>query len=59
MGLSVFIVDADERSLGVVLSEFGAKTDRLDGCRADVMDEQQVTDDRPGGAAAEGQGALT
>ena len=43
MGLSVFIVDADEKSLDTVLSEFGAASGRLDGCRADVMDEQQVT----------------
>jgi NAD(P)-dependent dehydrogenase (short-subunit alcohol dehydrogenase family) len=43
MGLSVFIVDADEKSLDTVLSEFGTASGRLDGCRADVMDEQQVT----------------
>jgi NAD(P)-dependent dehydrogenase (short-subunit alcohol dehydrogenase family) len=41
MGLSVFIVDAYEKSLEAVLSEFGP--DRLAGCRADVMDERQVT----------------
>jgi NAD(P)-dependent dehydrogenase (short-subunit alcohol dehydrogenase family) len=43
MGLSVFIIDADEKSLDTVLSEFGTASGRLDGCRADVMDEQQVT----------------
>jgi len=43
MGLSVFIVDADEKSLDTVLSEFSTPSGRLDGCRADVMDEQQVT----------------
>ena len=42
-GLSVFIVDADEKSLDAVLTEFGTASGRLDGCRADVMDEQQVT----------------
>jgi NAD(P)-dependent dehydrogenase (short-subunit alcohol dehydrogenase family) len=41
-GLSVFIVDADERSLDAVLAEFGAVSGRLDGCRADVLDERQV-----------------
>jgi NAD(P)-dependent dehydrogenase (short-subunit alcohol dehydrogenase family) len=43
MGLSVFIVDTDEESLDTVLSEFGTASGWLDGCRADVMDEQQVT----------------
>lgn len=43
MGLSVFIVDADEESLDAVLSEFGPSSGRLDGCRADVMDELQIT----------------
>jgi NAD(P)-dependent dehydrogenase (short-subunit alcohol dehydrogenase family) len=43
MGLSVFIVDADEKSLDAILSEFGPSSGRLDGCRADVMDELQVT----------------
>ncbi|HEY2610207.1 MAG TPA: SDR family NAD(P)-dependent oxidoreductase, partial [Reyranella sp.] len=43
MGLSVFIVDTDEKSLDTVLSEFGTASGWLDGCRADVMDEQQVT----------------
>jgi len=41
-GLSVFIVDADEKSLDAVLTEFGTVSGRLDGCRADVLDEQQV-----------------
>jgi NAD(P)-dependent dehydrogenase (short-subunit alcohol dehydrogenase family) len=42
-GLSVFIVDADEKSLDAVLTEFGTVSGRLDGCRADVLDERQVT----------------
>jgi NAD(P)-dependent dehydrogenase (short-subunit alcohol dehydrogenase family) len=43
MGLSVFIIDVDEKSLDSILSEFGTASGRLDGCRADVTDEQQVT----------------
>src|SRR5258708_30591219 len=42
MGLSVFVVDADEKSLHTVLSEFGAVSGRLDGCRADALDERRV-----------------
>src|SRR5258707_1550316 len=42
MGLSVFIVDVDEKSLDTILSEFGAVSGRLDGCRADVTNESQV-----------------
>jgi NAD(P)-dependent dehydrogenase (short-subunit alcohol dehydrogenase family) len=42
-GLSVFIVDADEKSLDAVRTEFGTVSGRLDGCRADVLDERQVT----------------
>ena len=41
-GLSVFVVDADQNSLDSLLSEFGAASGRLDGCRADVMDERQT-----------------
>lgn len=41
-GHSVFIVDANEGALDSVLSEFGAASGKLDGCHADVMDEQQV-----------------
>ena len=41
-GLSVFVVDADQNSLDSLLSEFGAASGRLDGCRADVIDEQQT-----------------
>src|SRR5262245_44415641 len=39
-GRSVFGVDAKEGPLGALLSEFGSA--RLDGCVADVLDEQQV-----------------
>jgi NAD(P)-dependent dehydrogenase (short-subunit alcohol dehydrogenase family) len=42
-GLSVFIVDIDEKSLNAVLSEFGTVSGRLDGCCADVIDELEVT----------------
>jgi NAD(P)-dependent dehydrogenase (short-subunit alcohol dehydrogenase family) len=42
-GLSVFVVDANDRALDSVLSELGpASGRRLDGCRADMMDEHQV-----------------
>ena len=41
-GMSVFIIDANEGSLQAVLSEFGNASPRLDGCVADVLDEQQV-----------------
>jgi NAD(P)-dependent dehydrogenase (short-subunit alcohol dehydrogenase family) len=41
-GLSVFVVDADQNSLDSLLSEFAAASDRLDGCRADVIDEGQT-----------------
>jgi NAD(P)-dependent dehydrogenase (short-subunit alcohol dehydrogenase family) len=41
-GLSVFVIDTDEKSLDGMLGEFGAASGRLDGCRADVCDEQQV-----------------
>jgi NAD(P)-dependent dehydrogenase (short-subunit alcohol dehydrogenase family) len=41
-GLSVFIVDIDQKSLDAVLSEFGTVSSRLDGCCADVIDERQV-----------------
>src|ERR1700760_4630959 len=51
MGLSVFIVDADEKSLDAVLSEFGSSSGRLDGCRANVMDEQHVAQAVERGAA--------
>ena len=42
MGLSVFIVDVDEKSLDSILSEFGTVSGRLAGCRADVTNEPQV-----------------
>ena len=41
-GLSVFIIDADQGSLDSILAEFGTASDRLDGCRADMMDERQT-----------------
>ena len=41
-GMSVFIIDADERSLDAVLGELGSASGRLDGCVANVLDEQQV-----------------
>ena len=41
-GLSVFIVDADQGSLDGILAEFGAGSGRLDGCRADMVDERQT-----------------
>ena len=41
-GMSVFIIDADEGSLDSVLVEFGRASGRLDGCRANVLEEQQV-----------------
>jgi NAD(P)-dependent dehydrogenase (short-subunit alcohol dehydrogenase family) len=41
-GLSVFIVDSDRNALDAVLGEFGTVSGRLDGCRADVTDEQQI-----------------
>ena len=41
-GLSVFVVDADQGSLDAILGEFGAASGRLDGCRADMMDERQT-----------------
>ena len=41
-GMSVFIIDADEGSLDSVLTEFGRASGRLDGCRANVLEEQQV-----------------
>src|SRR6266702_4400374 len=41
-GLSVFIVDANQSALDAVLGELGPASGRLDGCRADVTDEQQM-----------------
>jgi NAD(P)-dependent dehydrogenase (short-subunit alcohol dehydrogenase family) len=41
-GMSVFVIDADEGSLDSVLTEFGPASGRLDGCRANVLEEQQV-----------------
>jgi NAD(P)-dependent dehydrogenase (short-subunit alcohol dehydrogenase family) len=41
-GMSVFIIDADEGSLDSVLTEFGRASGRLDGYRANVLEEQQV-----------------
>ncbi len=42
-GMAVFIIDADEAALDSVVSDLGGRSDRLDGCRADVMEEQQVS----------------
>src|SRR5262249_46077553 len=42
-GMSVFIIDADEGSLGSVLGELGGATGRLAGCVANVIDESQIT----------------
>jgi NAD(P)-dependent dehydrogenase (short-subunit alcohol dehydrogenase family) len=39
-GMSVFVIDADGGSLEAILTEF--KVASLDGCRANVIDEQQV-----------------
>jgi len=44
MGLSVFIVDANEKALDSILSEVATASGRLDGCPADVTDERQVTE---------------
>jgi NAD(P)-dependent dehydrogenase (short-subunit alcohol dehydrogenase family) len=41
-GLSVFVVDADQGSLDTILAEFGTVSGRLDGCRADMVDERQA-----------------
>jgi NAD(P)-dependent dehydrogenase (short-subunit alcohol dehydrogenase family) len=41
-GLSVFVVDADQGSLDGILAEFGTVSGRLDGCRADMVDERQA-----------------
>jgi len=41
-GLSVFVIDADQKSLDALLSETRSAADRLDGCAADVTDERQV-----------------
>jgi NAD(P)-dependent dehydrogenase (short-subunit alcohol dehydrogenase family) len=41
-GLSVFVVDANQSALDAVLGELGPASGRLDGCHADVTDEQQM-----------------
>lgn len=41
-GLSVFIVDANQSALEAALGELGPASGRLDGCHADVTDEQQT-----------------
>jgi NAD(P)-dependent dehydrogenase (short-subunit alcohol dehydrogenase family) len=41
-GMAVFVVDANQGSLDSLLAEFGTAAGRLDGCRADVTDEQQT-----------------
>jgi NAD(P)-dependent dehydrogenase (short-subunit alcohol dehydrogenase family) len=41
-GLSVFVIDADQGSLDAILAEFGPASGRLDGCRADMVDERQT-----------------
>ena len=51
MGLSVYVVDADQGALDSVLAEYGAAGGRLDGSRADVCDEQQVMEVVAGAAA--------
>jgi NAD(P)-dependent dehydrogenase (short-subunit alcohol dehydrogenase family) len=42
VGLSVFVIDADQGSLDAILAEFGPVSGRLDGCRADMVDERQT-----------------
>ena len=42
-GQSVFVVDANQASLDSLLEELSAGSGRLDGCCADVMEEEQVT----------------
>ena len=39
--MAVFVIDADEGSLDSVLSDLGGVSDRLDGCRANVIEEQR------------------
>src|SRR5260370_9235309 len=41
-GLSVFVIDADQKSLDALISESPPAVSRVDGCCADVTDEQQV-----------------
>src|SRR6478672_4859560 len=41
-GRSVFVIDADQGSLDAILAEFGPSSGRLDGCRADMVDERQT-----------------
>jgi NAD(P)-dependent dehydrogenase (short-subunit alcohol dehydrogenase family) len=41
-GLSIFVVDSSQGSLDSLLAEFGPASGRLDGCCADVTDEQQI-----------------
>ena len=40
--MAVFVIDADEGSLDSVLSDLRGVSDRLDGCRANVIEEQEV-----------------
>jgi NAD(P)-dependent dehydrogenase (short-subunit alcohol dehydrogenase family) len=42
MGLSVFVVDLDQKALDSLLSDLGKASGRLDGIAADMTDEQQV-----------------
>jgi len=42
-GMAVYIIDADEGALGSVLSDLGGGSVRLDGCRANVIEEREVT----------------
>ena len=42
-GMSVFVIDIDEKALQAMLADLGAASGRLDGCRADVVDEEQIT----------------
>ena len=41
-GMAVFIIDSDQNALDSILGEFRTVSGRLDGCRADVIDEQQT-----------------
>ena len=43
-GHTVFVIDANQGALDALKTEFAASGDRLDVCRADVTDEQQVID---------------
>jgi NAD(P)-dependent dehydrogenase (short-subunit alcohol dehydrogenase family) len=42
-GMAVYVIDADEGSLESMLGELGGGAARLDGCRANVSEEREVT----------------